>query len=82
MVLYCMYCNEKYEDRHRGAHSEAEMFRVVDAVGTGQTMKLFFCDRACYTSCVKSAQKRAEKRSAKVVHQEPDVVDSTDDDEQ
>lgn len=87
MVLYCMYCNEKYEDRHRGAHSEAEMFRVVDAVGTEPTSKLFFCDRSCYKASVKSAEKQSQKRAAaaaaapRKVYHEPDPADSTDDEQ-
>jgi len=56
-MIECDSCFHKHHECKRGAESEAQLYRVIDAVVSGNTPKLYFCDRACYLSHAEGRRK-------------------------
>ena len=47
-MIECDNCGSAHHQCTRGSASEANMFRVMNAVVKGNTPKLFYCDEWCY----------------------------------
>ena len=62
MALHCARCGHEYPDRKRGSESEALMFRVMDAVATGPSEKVYFCDEKCYRETSDYAQREHQRK--------------------